>query len=158
MVEEKYSLHARTRAMERYGTFLTERDLAAMVWLIETGRTEFVVLEEYPKSMWKIPYKGIYYYAIYTPDGRNILTFYPPDCEEALRHSSIKQVRGPAYRVQEFTSDQLKVIGWWRNGYGKFIPNPANVLLDKWMVEHRLGRFILSVDRRTQEPVKIEKQ
>lgn len=71
----EYRSHAQERAMDRYGVFLTLKDLETLVDRIHEGDAEYIGMGRRKTSVWCIEYDNQKLYPLVDFDDRFILTF-----------------------------------------------------------------------------------
>ncbi len=72
-------VHAKNRALERYGVSLTPDDYKVMLIKISDGTAILIHKITNTRSLFKIGYKGQDYLVIYSKKTGRIQTFYSPD-------------------------------------------------------------------------------
>lgn len=76
---ESLLIHARTRALERYGQELTDSDLAEIVKKIQARNGVFVESQSHRVRVWNIEYKDETWKVVYDKFRKAIVTFLPKD-------------------------------------------------------------------------------
>lgn len=76
-------MHAKRRALERYGITLNRHDMRALVELIQSGRTEFVEHQSHRVSVHRVPLGTQMARVVYDRQRQTIVTFLPPEPNNA---------------------------------------------------------------------------
>lgn len=75
-------IHAKTRAIERYNTFLNRNDLFAIVKLIQENKSIPIAKKTNRITIHKINYKEVDLVVAYDKSRGSVASFLPPDCQE----------------------------------------------------------------------------
>ena len=81
-------LHARQRAVERYGVSISDAKRRKIINLIHAGKTgRFVKRRSVRVSEWEIPLDGETFRVLYDKRRKEIVTFLPPRNKSATKSS-----------------------------------------------------------------------
>lgn len=80
--KQSEAIHAKLRAIERYGVSLNNRDLEIIVGRIKNGNSKTIEKQSNRVSVHKVEYQGVEMIAVYDKHRKMIITFLPKEDEE----------------------------------------------------------------------------
>lgn len=91
------SIHAITRAYDRYGLVLTADDLNTITQLIQSNHGELEWMNADQSMVWWITYKNTRLRLILTADFYTVITFLPPFMKKKRPKKKPRQIRRSIY-------------------------------------------------------------
>jgi len=72
-------IHAKRRAVERYGSELSNSKLNEICKSIQSNKGTFLGRSSHRTTIWEVNYNNIVYKVVYDKNRKSIVSFLPPD-------------------------------------------------------------------------------